>query len=158
MKKDISMKKAGLSDLETVSYIVKTTVSTVYPHYYPAGAVEFFLKHHSAENISGDIEENRVFLCFDAEQNAVGTVTVKENEICRLFVLPQQQEQGYGNGMLSYAENMIFGGYSEIRLDASWPAKKIYQQRGYQEAEFHIIETEDGDFLCYDVMIRRRED
>ncbi len=34
-------------DLSTVSAIVEKTISTIYPHYYPAGAVQFFLDLHS---------------------------------------------------------------------------------------------------------------
>ena len=35
---------------------------------------------------------------------------------------------------------------------ASLPAKPIYKKRGYRETEYHTVQTENGDFLCYDVM------
>lgn len=54
--------------------------------------MDFFLEHHSEENILKDIKKNRVFLYLDTSQNAIGTVTVKGNEICRLFVLPAYQD------------------------------------------------------------------
>ena len=41
---------------------------------------------------------------------------------------------------------------AEIVLDASLPAKRIYRKRGYVDAEYHTIQTDSGDFLCYDVM------
>ena len=46
--------------------------------------------------VKKDIERNRVFLCLDGSRNAVGTVTIKKNEISRLFVLPSYQGMGYG--------------------------------------------------------------
>ena len=96
----------------------------IWRNYYPKGAVDFFLAHHSEDNIMKDIERNRVFLCLDGSRNAVGTVTIKKNEISRLFVLPSYQGMGYGTEMLDFAEQAIFTQYSKIVLDASLPAKK----------------------------------
>ena len=111
----------------------------IWRNYYPKGAVDFFLAHHSEDNIMKDIERNRVFLCLDGSRNAVGTVTIKKNEISRLFVLPSYQGMGYGTEMLDFAEQAIFTQYSKIVLDASLPAKKIYQRRGYKDMEFNSI-------------------
>ena len=82
----------------------------------------------------------------------MGTVTVKENEICRLFVLPQFQGKGYGGRLLDFAEKKAAENYGKIIIDASLPAKPIYLKRGYVFTEYHTIETDNGDFLCYDVM------
>lgn len=84
----MSIIKAEQIHLNTVTEITHSTIKTIYPHYYPKGAVEFFLEHHSKLNISKDIDMNKVYLCFD-DNNFVGTVTVKANEILRLFVLPE---------------------------------------------------------------------
>ena len=151
----MSVRKAIFSDLNIVKKISETNISEIYPHYYPKGAVEFFLEHHSESNIANDIKDNQVFLCLDTNQNIVGTITIKGNEICRLFVLPKYQGNGYGTEMLEYAENLISKKYREIKLDASLPAKRIYQKRGYQETEFHAIAVSYNDFLCYDVMVKK---
>lgn len=148
----MSMRQAVLSDLDRVKYISEVTISEIYPHYYPKGAVVFFLGHHSEDNILSDIEMNHVFLYFDAAQDAIGTVTIKQNEICRLLVLPSRQGMGVGTELLDFAEKIISCQYSKIVLDASLPAKQIYLKRGYKETEFNIILTRDNDFLCYDVM------
>lgn len=150
--KEMSIRKAVLTDLGTVKDIVRVTISTIYPHYYPKGAVDFFLAHHNDENIRRDIARGQVFLCFAGMRAVTGTVTVKDNEICRLFVLPQWQGRGFGRELLDFAENIAAGQYAEIVLDASLPAKHIYQKRGYTETEFHMIKAGHGDFLCYDVM------
>lgn len=148
----MSIRQAVLSDLHTVRHISATTIAEVYPHYYPKGAVDFFLKHPNEANIQKDMEREFVFLCYDSLQNAVGTITIKGNEICRLFVLPPYQGQGFGTEMLDFAEKKISGQYLKIVLDASLPAKKIYLRRGYKEIDFHMILTGENDFLCYDVM------
>jgi len=153
----MAIRKAELSDLETVKQISEITISEIYSHYYPKGAVEFFLEWHNENSIINDIKSDRVFVCIGKEQNIVGTVTIKENEISRLFVLPKYQKNGYGREMLDYAEKIIFEKYTEIVLDCAFPAKKIYLKRGYKESDYNIIKTNYNDFLCYDTMIKIRE-
>ena len=46
----MSIRQAVLSDLDRVKYISEVTISEIYPHYYPKGAVDFFLAHHSENN------------------------------------------------------------------------------------------------------------
>lgn len=142
---------ARQEDFETVRNITRTTINAVYPHYYPRGAVEFFLAYHSGERIAEDIARGRVYLCRDGEV-AVGTVTVNENEIARLFVLPEYQGRGFGGELLRFAEELIAKSHDEIVIDASLPAKPIYLRRGYKETEYNIVNTENNDHLCYDVM------
>ncbi len=146
--------KASASDIESVKHITAKTINSIYPHYYPCGAVDFFLSHHNDKNIENDIENGNVYLCLNNDDKAVGTVTIKENAICRLFVLPDYQGNGYGRELLSFTEKKISEKHSTIILDASLPAKAIYLKRGYSSTEFHSIKTENGDYLCYDVMIK----
>ncbi|MBD5112223.1 MAG: GNAT family N-acetyltransferase [Ruminococcaceae bacterium] len=152
------IKPALISDLNIIREITRATVSEIYPHYYSNGAVEFFLNHHNDNNITNDITNNRVFLCVDcvdSKQAAVGTVTIKNNEICRLFVLPAYQGNGYGKALMDFAETKISEKYNEIKLAASLSAKTIYLKRGYKEIEYNTIKTDNGDFLCYDVMVKQ---
>ena len=141
--------------LEAVRAITVTAIEEIYPHYYPRGAVDFFLSHHHEEGILNDIRAGFVFLSLDGEGRAVGTVTLRENEICRLFVLPQYQKRGFGRELLHFAEKRISEQYPTTILDASLPAKAIYLKRGYVVIESHVIEAGSGDFLCYDVMQKR---
>jgi len=149
------IKQAYIDDLQVVKYITIETINQIYPHYYPKGAVEFFVEHHNDTNIINDIEAEKVFLCVNEEGRPVGTVSIKENDICRLFVLPEFQGNGYGRELLDFAENEIAKKYEEIMIDASFPAKRIYLKRGYREKESHIINANYGDFLCYDVMVKK---
>lgn len=140
------------ADLTVVKEITYKTIIEIYPHYYSNGAVAFFLDHHNEKNIESDISGQSVFLCYDLNHNPVGTVTIKKNEICRLFVLPKYQGNGYGTELLEYAENVITKNYDEIILAASLSAKSIYLKKGYKDIEFHTIKTQNNDYLCYDIM------
>lgn len=147
---------ASASDLQTVHDIVTQTISEIYPHYYPSGAVAFFLSHHNTDAIAADIAAGCVYLLNDADGKAVGTVTLNDNEINRLFVLPTAQGCGYGKRLLDFSEQEIFREYEKITLSASFSAKPIYLKRGYQAVDFGKIPTENGDFLCFDTMERTK--
>ena len=67
--------KAQSDDLETVRDITRTTINAIYPRYYPTGAVQFFLAHHSDEHIMADISDGKVFLLY-VEEKPAGTVTI----------------------------------------------------------------------------------
>ncbi len=152
----MNIRTAQPADFNIVKEITVKTIKEVYPHYYPKGAVEFFLGHHNDENIINDIQNNKVFLCFDNEENPIGTATVNDREICRLFILPQYQGKGYGRELLDYCERSIFEKYDEILLDSSLPAKRIYLKRGYTAIETNLIKVNYGDYLYYDVMSRKK--
>lgn len=151
----MEIRKAHKTDFAAVKEITQNTIRQVYPRYYPAGAVEFFLNHHSDERIEADIAAGKVYL-LEEDGVPAGTVTVNGDEIGRLFVLPSRQRCGLGRAMLDFAEEMIMKQYDTVVLDASFPAKGIYRKRGYREKEYHIIRTDNGDYLCYDVMERKR--
>lgn len=150
-KEKMMIIKADEQHLSIVREITQKTINEIYPHYYPVGAVDFFKNHHNDDNILSDIQREIVYL-LESHGDFVGTVTIRENEICRLFVLPKFQHKGYGRELIEYAENEISKNYREIVLDASMSAKKIYKSRGYIETEYHQIITDNQDVLCYDVM------
>lgn len=144
------------ADWETVCRITTDTICTIYPHYYPAGAVASFLEHHSEECIRRDIAAQKVYLYEDVSGIAVGTVTVDGNEMNRLYVLPQAQGNRYGKELMNFAEQLIFQTYDTVVLDASLPAKQIYLRHGYHTTDYHTLLTENGDFLCYDTMCKAK--
>lgn len=152
MKPEI--RKALPADSETVSRIVRETINAVYPRYYPAGAVELFLSYHSPDRIAADISEGIVYLA-EAGGESVGTVTVRGDEVCRMFVLPGYQGKGYGGELLRFAEKVIARSFGTARLDASLAAKGLYIKRNYMTIDFSRITAENGDYLCYDTMIKK---
>lgn len=146
----MKIRQALPTDAKAIQKIVHETIKEIYPHYYPKGAVAFFLAHHSLETITADIEQKQVYVL--EEEEVYGTVTLKDNEICRLFVFPEYQGHGYGRTLLDFAETTITSKNHRIRLDASLPSKKIYLNRHYREVDSQCISAENGDYLCYDVM------
>ena len=151
----MDIRKAEETEASLIKEMTHRTISAVYPHYYPEGAVKLFLEHHSAEKIIRNIRAGEVYLIKDDNGQTVGTVTVNGNEIKRLFVLPEFQGNGFGGMLIAFAEKLIAENYSEAELSASFPAKAIYLKKGYSDVEFHSILTENGDHLCYDYMKKK---
>ena len=115
---------------------------------------------HAGNNLS-DLSQvlsrrSRAVLSESSADGIVGTVTVKADEISRLFVLPEQQRKGYGQALLAYAEQQVFAAYPQATLDASLPAKAMYLKQGYHAQAFHSLPAEGLTFLCYDVMVKAR--
>lgn len=142
---------AEVKDMEIVLQITRDTISEIYSHYYAKGVVDFFLKHHSREKVLSDIEQEIVWL-LEEDGCMVGTVTIKENAINRLFILPEYQSRGYGSQLMEFAENKIAEKFNRIHLDSSLAAKEMYLKRGYKEKKTCKIEAGNGDILIYDEM------
>ncbi len=140
--------QAKQNDLQTVFEIVQTTISEIYPHYYPAGAVRFFQEHHCASHIESNISDGIVYLML-YDGIAVGTVTIAGNEINRLFVLPKFQGRGFGTQLMAFAERMIAQQYSSAELSSSFSAQEMYQKLGYVPFDYRKIACDNGDWLCY---------
>ena len=123
--------KAAEKDLDMVVNITHTTISGIYSRYYAMGVVDFFLKHHNRQNILADIENGIVWM-LEADNCLVGTVTVKENAVNRLFVLPEYQSRGFGSQLMDFAEKKIAESFDRIYIDSSLAAKEMYLKRGYK--------------------------
>lgn len=139
------------SEHTIVTELVRKTIEAVYPQYYPAGAVDFFLAHHKPEKILADVKAGKVYV-LEEDSIITGTVTIDGNGIARLFVEPSGQGRGLGRRLMDFAENKIFEYSETVRIDSSLPAKSMYIKRGYREKEYRKIRTDNGDFLCYDIM------
>ena len=145
--------KATLADFNQVKNIVHTTIKTIYPHYYPIGVVEFFLDHHSNENIQKAIE-TEIVLLLDVDGIIVGTGSANGNELGRLYVLPQFQGLSYGTAIMHELENIIRKDHSTIVLASSLPGYNLYLKLGYSTIKSEKIITSNQDVLYFNIMER----
>ncbi len=154
-KADIKLKLADRP--KQIAAIVRETIQNVYPHYYPSGVVQFFLDLHSEAGIEEAMSSEEVYLAM-AQGNIVGTGSIRKNEICRLFILPEYQGNGYGSRLMDLLEARIFENYPEVHVAASFPAESMYLKRGYRIISYEKIKTENGGFLCYHTMERKKRE
>ena len=146
--------KAETDEIPLIEEIVSATIKEIYPKYYPEEVVTFFLELHNTESIKKDVLAKKTYV-IQRENILVGTATVDENHLCRLFVLPEYQGQGLGTMLLDYLEDMIIREYGVVLLDASLPSGEFYRKRRYRQVEHREQPVTNGKILSYEVMCKR---
>lgn len=134
--------------------LVQETIKEVYPKYYLKEIVDMFCEFHSEENILKDIEAGNTYILWDAGK-IVGTGTMKENHITRVYVLPGFQKRGYGTFIMGQLEEKIRERYEFAEIDASLPACRLYAKFGYETVDHGILECENGVIQVYEIMKKK---
>lgn len=147
----MKLQLADATHADKIYELVQTTIEEVYPNYYLPEIVNFFLQHHSYENILKDISAKRTTVLLVAGK-LVGTGTVIDNQINRIFVDPKHQHRGYGKKLMATLENKVKNDYPTVMLDASLPATTLYEYLGYQTLRHEQLPVADGKFLVFDIM------
>ena len=143
---------AGMVD--TIHNILHTTISTVYPKYYPQEVADFFCRHHSREHILEGIASGNMGVLVDND-TIVGTGCYDGNHITGVYVLPNYQKQGCGSRIMDCLEAEISKSYDTAILDASLSAVCLYEHRGYKTVGHGIYDLEDGVKLVYEIMEKK---
>lgn len=143
--------KAINDDLDFVYDLVQETIKNTYNKYYKKEVVDFFSNHHKKENILKDINNNYVYLLKD-NNNYIGTGSIINNHITRVFILPKYQGKGYGNKLMSYLESVISNKFDYVCLDSSLAAIFFYEKRNYKTIKHESIKLDSGDYLVYEIM------
>lgn len=151
MHDKIVFTRAKIEDAKDIADIVQKTVAEIYPKYYPREAVDFFKQLHGCQHIVKDIQKGRVYALED-DGEIVGTGSYEKQHITRVYVLPEHQGNGYGGYILRELEKEISGKYSRIVLDASLPACRFYESKGYRTVRHEEAKCEGNVVLVYDVM------
>ncbi len=137
--------------VDSIHNILHTTIKAIYPKYYPKEVVEFFCKHHNKEHILDGIASGNMGV-LQSENIIVATGCFHENQITGLYVLPSYQKQGCGSYIMECLETKIAEKYDTVVLEASLPAVRIYERRGYRTTGHGTIELENDVKLVYEIM------
>lgn len=138
--------------IDDIYDITQRVIKESYSHYYPASVVDFIASFHHKERIKEDMKKGHILLLKSHQGNFAATGTAREEEISRVFVLPEHQGQGMGTLLMNELEKIVFEQHDKIQLDASLSAKKMYAKRGYVEIGYEVQPIGNGDFVCYSVM------
>jgi len=146
---NITIKQFRQKDLEPVKELVHRTIDICYSAAYPAEAIQYFKKFHSEENIMEDaINGYTVIMGLDG--NIIGTGTIIDSHIKRVFVEPKFQKQGFGKMIMGHLEEKARDcGIKTIQLDSSNVSKKFYEDIGYITVKDTFITLENNQRLDY---------
>ncbi len=147
----MEFKLANKNNLEQVYELVQETIKAVYPKYYLPEIVEMFSEYHCKEHVLQDISARNTYILL-REDVIVGTGTIQENHITRVYVRPKFQGKGYGTYIMNQLEMLISKNYDTIDIDASLPACRLYQRLGYTTVDHGIWECKNGVIQVYEIM------
>jgi len=143
------------ADLEALHALVARTIETSYAGVYGRSAIDHFHSHHSAEQIGKDAEAGFTLVAERAGR-LVGTGTVVEEHIGRMYVDPEHQGRGLGRRILAALEQRARdAGRESVYLGASLPARTFYERLGYTLVREDAHEFADGTRLVWFRMIKR---
>ena len=104
MTNSIQIREFSREDLDTVVSLIHHVVDVSYRDVYPAGALNLYKEFHSRDNILNDAENG---YCVVAENGGriVGTGTLLDDGIRRVYIDPSYQKSGIGKRIYRELEN-----------------------------------------------------
>lgn len=145
---------ATAEHIDGIRRVMQTTISAVYPKYYPAEVVEFFLQLHSEEHVREGVESGNMGVLID-DDAVVGVGCADGNHITSVYVLPEYQGRGFGSLILDCLEERIAREHDTAVLDASLPAVMLYEHRGYKTTGHGALDVGNDVKLVYEIMEKR---
>ena len=137
----ISTRVFQSSDLIAVKSLVQITIDACYSKVYPKEAVQFFKDWHCDERILKNAKEGYTILLHQ-DNRIVGTGTIVDDEVMRVFVDPAFQRRGFGRLIMRKLEKRaVSTGIDVVKLDASLPSKTFYEALGYVTLERTFLEV-----------------
>ena len=149
MSKEIQIREFNREDLDTIVTLINHAVDVSYKDVYPAGALSLYKEFHSRENILNDAENG---YCVVAENGGqiVGTGTLLDDGIRRVYIDPSYQKNGIGTGIYRELEQKALQtGLSRLGLGASVIAREFWESVGFVFEEEIDIPAGDEQLKFY---------
>jgi len=154
-KNNLKIRKFKLSDLDFVRKLIHNTIDISYSRVYSREAIKYFKDYHINKNILKGSKEGYTIV-LEKNNRIIGTATLIDNYITRVFVNPEFQKQGLGKLLMEKLETKArSAGIRIVKLDSSLPAKKFYDSLGYKTIEKTFVKVENGKKLDYYKMKKR---
>jgi GNAT superfamily N-acetyltransferase len=113
--------------------VIKKTIREIYSSLYPIEIINYFLSYNAPENILIDSIEGYTALFFKDNQ-LIGSGSLVETNIRRLFVLPEYQLKGIGTAILKHIEQKALEKNCKyLELYAMMLSVNFYRKMGYSE-------------------------
>ncbi len=129
----LDIREFELNDILKIEKLIGKTIDISFLGYYSKEAREFLKKRvHSARHIKRHAKEGFTCILEDVDKSLIGTGTLINDIITRVYIYPGYQNRGYGKSVMQYLERMAFR--NEIRtisLHAMLPALSFYVSLGY---------------------------
>jgi len=96
-----------------------------------------------------DIPKGFTFM-LESENEILASGSIVENEIKRVFVLPEYQGMGFGKKIMrKIEETALNNGIQKVKLCASLPSKDFYLSLDYNIVQFTYLKVRNNEKLEY---------
>lgn len=137
------------SDIEVLQQLIYQTIDDAYTGVYGPKAIQYFKDYHSSSQILTDARQGQTVV-LDLNERIVGTGTICEQTIRRVFISPAFQGRSFGRMVMETLEKKALSmGLHHLNLDASLPSRAFYQHLGYRTRENAFIKVSDDERLDY---------
>jgi N-acetylglutamate synthase-like GNAT family acetyltransferase len=131
----IRIRKAKDKDVIKISNLIKKTLNEVNSKDYPEEIIHFMCKFYSSRNIIKKLSTHMIYVVVK-DNNILGTVSLKDNEISSFFIDPKFQYRGIGTKLMAYVELVAKkNGHNSICLSSSTTAYTFYKKLDYKKIE-----------------------
>jgi ribosomal protein S18 acetylase RimI-like enzyme len=142
------------TDIETVWALVQRTIGISYRPDYSPEAIRFFQEYHPREKILDDAANGRIIVA-EQNQTIVGTGTLREAHIRRVFIEPSHQGQGIGSLIADELESRaIAKGWTTIDLSSALGSLRFWESRGFSVSEEHFRPVDNNLIIHYYTMTK----
>ena len=145
----IRIRRFRQRDLPVVKKLIDNTIDICYSANYPKEAIKYFKQYHCEENILKGAAKSWTIV-LENNTRVIGTGTILNNHIMRVFVNPKFQKRGLGKLIMNKLEDKaISSGARKVNLDASLPSKTFYDSLGYKTCKKTYVKLENSKKLHY---------
>jgi N-acetylglutamate synthase-like GNAT family acetyltransferase len=145
----VRVRKFKKEDLNQVKNLIDRTINTNYSH-YPTEFIDYWKNNlHSKTSILRDSVSGFILVAI-LNEKIVGTGTLVDDEISRVFVDPLYQRKGLGKLVMTTLEKEAMkNGVDEIRLTSTAVSKQFYDALGFSTLEGKVFSKENSQKIGY---------
>lgn len=150
----INIRKFRGEDADKVSDIIKKCIKEVYPKYYPKEVLDFTYRYMSNINFV-ELSKEREFFVATKEDEVVGIIGLKKDEVKAFYVDPKLHNQGIGKKLMEHIEKIAKErNYKKLEVKSSLYAVEVYKSCGFQK--LITIKTPVGKTELKEVLLAKR--
>lgn len=154
-REQILVREFELSDLESVKNLIKRTIDICYNGYYLREVLDYFEMYNWNGNILKVARDGHIVVA-ETQGEVVGTGSLINDVILRVFVDPTHHRQGLGRMVVNELERRAAAnGVKVVHLRALANAMKFYESLGYLTSAKGLLEVDNGRHLEYYQMYKR---
>jgi len=149
MKTKIIFRKYKKEDAKPICEIIKLNDLIVTYKDYPKKLIEIWVKGDTPEWIEKIAKKTNCFVLVE-KNRIVGFMSLKDNELNKLFVHPSCQSKGYGTKLINKAISLSKKrGVNTIKLYSNLGAKGFYLKCGFNLIKKVKKSAEGVDYYCF---------